>query len=53
MDTTYVQTGGVKALTKAHKDAVKDRFKACIETHGILMVQPYLTKINLELQRGI
>ncbi|KAJ3179204.1 Exocyst complex component 7 [Irineochytrium annulatum] len=27
MDTTYVQAGGVKAMTKAQRDGVKDRFK--------------------------
>ncbi|KAJ3103454.1 GTP-binding nuclear protein gsp1/Ran [Phlyctochytrium bullatum] len=27
MDTIYVQSGGVKALTKAQKDGIKDRFK--------------------------
>ncbi|KAI8849559.1 Cullin repeat-like-containing domain protein [Chytridium lagenaria] len=51
MDTIYVQAGGVKALTKAQKDGVKDRFKNFnSELESMLAIQKTYTIPDVELK---
>ncbi|KAJ3105464.1 GTP-binding nuclear protein gsp1/Ran [Phlyctochytrium planicorne] len=51
MDTIYVQAGGVKALTKAQKDGIKDRFKNFnAELENMLAIQRTYTVPDAELK---
>ncbi|KAJ3207819.1 Exocyst complex component 7 [Dinochytrium kinnereticum] len=54
MDTIYVQTGGVKALTKAQKDGVKDRFKNFnSELESMLAIQRTYTIPDPDLKANV